>query len=151
MDIASILDQVISHAESTGIFDGGVNGHEPKSSPGNGLTCAVWAQRIGPAPLGSGLAITTGLLILNVRIYTPMLQQPYDAIDPMVIAAVDALITEYSGAFTLGGNVRNVDLLGAYSPGLMAEAGYINQDGKLMRIMTITLPMVINDLWIQAP
>lgn len=150
MDIAGILDGVISHAQATGLFDGGVNGHEPKSSPGNGMTCAVWAQRIGPAPLGSGLSVTTGLLILNVRIYTPMLQQPYDAIDPTVISAVDALFTEYSADFTLGGAVRNVDLLGAYSPGLVAEAGYVNQDGKLMRIMTITLPMVINDLWPQG-
>jgi hypothetical protein len=151
MDIASILDQVISHAEATGIFDAGVNGHEPKSSPGNGMSCAVWAQRISPLPLGSGLSATTGLLTLNVRIYTPMLQQPYDAIDPAVVAAVDALLTEYSANFTLGGNVRNIDLLGAFSPGLMAEAGYVNQDGKLLRIMTITFPIVINDLYPQVP
>jgi hypothetical protein len=151
VDIASILDQVISHAQATGIFDGGVNGHEPKSSPGNGITCAVWAQRVAPLPLASGLAITTGLLTLNVRIYTPMLAQPYDAIDPAVVAAVDTLLAEYSANFTLGGNVRNIDLLGAFSPGLMAEAGYINQDGKLLRIMTITFPIVINDLYPQVP
>jgi hypothetical protein len=151
VDIASILDQVISHAQATGIFDGGVNGHEPKSSPGNGITCAVWAQRVAPLPLASGLAITTGLLTLNVRIYTSMLQQPYDAIDPAVVAAVDTLLAEYSANFTLGGNVRNIDLLGAFSPGLMAEAGYINQDGKLLRIMTITFPIVINDLYPQVP
>lgn len=150
MDIASILDQVISHAEATGLFDGGVNGHEPKSAPGNGMSCAVWAQRVAPLGLASGLSITTGLLTLNVRIYTSMLQQPYDAIDLAVVAAVDELLTEYSGDFTLSGNVRNVDLLGAFSPGLMAEAGYVNQDGKLMRIMTITLPIVINDLWPQS-
>lgn len=150
MDTTGILDAVISHAEALGIFDT-VNGHEPKSVPGNGLSCAVWAQRVGPAPLGSGLSTTSGVLTLNVRIYTPMLAQPYDAIDPAVISAVDALFTEYSGAFTLGGSVRNVDLLGAHSPGLIAEAGYINQDGKLMRIMTITLPLVISDLWVQSP
>ncbi len=54
MDIAGILDGVISHALATGLFDGGVNGHEPKSSPGNGLTCAVWAQRVAPVALASG-------------------------------------------------------------------------------------------------
>ncbi len=68
-----------------------------------------------------------------------------------MVAAVDELLTQYSGDFTLGGQVRDVDLLGAHSPGLMAEAGYINQDGKLMRIMTITLPIVVNDLWVQSP
>jgi hypothetical protein len=149
MDVAGILDQVVSHAEATGLFET-VNGHEPKSAPGNGLTCAVWAQRIAPVALASGLAATTGLVILNVRVYTSMLQQPLDAIDPRLISAVDTLLTAYSGAFTLSAEVRNVDLLGAHSPGLMAEAGYINQDGKLMRIMTLTLPLVVNDLWTQV-
>jgi hypothetical protein len=34
---------------------------------------------------------------------------------------------------------------------LSAQAGYINQDGKLMRVMTIMLPLVVNDAWVQVP
>jgi len=150
MNVSGIVAQVVSHAASTGLFET-VNSHEPKSAPTNGLTCSVWAQRIAPIPAASGLASTTGLVQLTVRLYTSMLQQPYDDIDPEMITAVDTLMTAYSGVFTLGGLVRNVDLLGAHGTPLGAQAGYITQDGKVFRVMDITLPMVINDLWTQVP
>jgi hypothetical protein len=149
MDITGIVNQVVSHAASTGLFER-VNTHEPKNAPGNGLTCAVWADQITPVAAASGLDATTGSVILNVRLYTSMLQQPYDAIDPNLVAAVDTLMSAYSGAFTLNGEVRNVDLLGAHGTQLSARAGYINQDGKVYRVMTIMLPLIINDLWLQA-
>jgi len=54
------------------------------------VSAAVWVQSI--RPYGSGLAITSGVLLLHVRIYTSFLSQPYDAIDPNVLAATSALI-----------------------------------------------------------
>lgn len=146
--LQAILDAVQSHAAKSGQFDR-VAGHEPKNAPGNGLSTAVWVDRLAPLPTGSGLASTSGLLTLNVRVYTNMLSDPPDAIDPNLTAAVDALMTAYSGDFDLGGNVRHVDLLGAYSPGLSAQAGYLEQDGRLYRVMTITVPLVLNDIWTQ--
>ena len=143
-----VLNEVVSHAMKLGLFER-VNGHEPKSAPGNGLSAAVWVDRVGPA--GSGLAATSALLTLQVRLYSPMLQEPQDAIDPNLTAAADALMNAYSGDFELGGNVRNVDLLGQTGPGLSAQAGYIEQDHKLYRVMTITLPLIVNDVWEQVP
>lgn len=149
MDVTGIVNQVVSHALSLGVFET-VNGHEPRSAPGNGLTCAVWADEIGPLPAASGLAEETTLVTMNVRIYTSMFSQPYDDIDPNMMSAVDSLFNAYVGAFTLGGAVRNVDVLGEFGTGLIARAGYINQDGKLLRVMTITLPLVINDAWAEV-
>ena len=146
---SSILDGVLSHALASGLF-ARVNGHEPKSAPGSGLTAAVWVQTIKPYPGGSGLAATSGVVTLTVRLYSPMLAEPADAIDPEIMDAVDVLFTAYSGDFDLGGTVRNVDLEGATGPGLSAQAGYLNQDGKLMRIMDITLPVIVSDLWTQV-
>jgi hypothetical protein len=85
--------------------------------------------------------------VFNCRIYTSMLTEPQDAIDPIVLSAVDLLIGEYSGDFDLGGTVRNVDLLGQFGSPLSARAGYLNQDQKLFRVMTLTIPLAINDLW----
>ena len=79
-----------------------------------------------------------------------ILQHAADAIDPEIMNAVDVLFAAYSGDFDLGGTVRNVDLEGATGPGLSAQAGYLNQDGKLMRIMDITLPVIVSDLWTQV-
>lgn len=150
MDVSGIIAQVVSHAASTGLFET-VNSHEPKSAPTAGVTCAIWAQKIIPIPGASGLNSTTGLVVLTVRMYASMFQQPYDDIDPQMMTAVDTLMTAYSGVFTLGGKVRNVDLLGAYGTALGTQAGYLNQDGKVFRIMDISLPLVINDLWNQVP
>lgn len=148
MDVAGVFDRVQSHALELGLFET-VNTHEPKAAPGQGLRCAIWVQAIGPLPLESGLAATTSRVEFSVRIYQNMLSEPMDAIDPAMLTAVDTLIGAYSGDFTLGGAVREVDCLGAAGAPLSAQAGYINQDGKLFRVMTITLPVVVNDAWTQ--
>jgi len=149
INATGILDSILSHALASGLFER-VNGHEPKSAPGNGLSAAVWLDSIGPV-VSSGLAATSARLAVNVRLYTAMLADPQDAIDPNLIAAVDTLMTACSGDFDLGGNVRNVDLLGQAGTPLSAQAGYLNQDGKLFRVMTILLPLIVNDVWEQVP
>lgn len=149
LNVTALTDKLVSYATAAGLFES-VNGHEPKSAPVNGLSVAVWAQRIVPLPGVSGLASTTALVEFNLRIYQSMLSEPQDAIDPAVLGAVDTLCTAFSGDFDLGGNVRNVDLLGAYSAGLGAQAGYINIDKTIYRTMTLTVPLVVNDLWTQV-
>lgn len=146
---AGILAAVVSHAKATGKFER-VIGHEPKSAPGNGLTCAAWAQPITPVSEASGLAATTVRLELAVRTYLNMLADPQDDIDIRSLEAVDALMAAYSGDFELGGQVRSVDLLGAHGEPLAVTPGYIELDSKLFRAFTITLPLIVNDLWTQA-
>jgi hypothetical protein len=145
----ALTDAIQSHALATGLFER-VNAHEPKSSPGNGLTAAVWAQSVFPVPAASGLTSTTGRIEFNVRIYQNMIAEPQDAIDPAMLAAVDELFALYSGDFTLGGSIRNVDLLGAHGAPMSAQAGYLEVGNGNYRIMTITLPLIVNDLWNQA-
>ena len=147
MNVTALYDAVVTHAEKLGQFEQ-VNTHEPKNAPGNGLQCAVWVQEIGPT--SSGLAVTSARVEFSVRIYSNMLQEPQDLIDPNIFKAVDALLTAYSGDFTLGGTVRSVDLTGMGGNPLRAVAGYLAVDNKMFRIMTVTLPVLINDAWSQA-
>lgn len=150
LDTTTLLNAVVSHALSSGLFER-VNQHEPKSAPGSGVSAAVWVQDIAPVARDSGLAATSGRVELTLRIYTSMLSEPADAIDPNIVGAVDVLMTAYSGDFELGGNIKHVDLLGAHGRALSARAGYLNQDNKLYRIMDLTLPLIINDIWSQSP
>jgi hypothetical protein len=145
LDISTILDRAVSHAMALGVFES-VNTHEPKNSPGNGLTCAVWASTVEPA-MTSGLDSTSVVVTLNVRLYTSMLTQPPDIIDPNLVSALDVLMAAYVGDFTLGGAVRQVDVRGAEGAKLAARAGYLDIDRKLYRVITINLPMIVNDLW----
>ena len=145
---AGILAAVISHAKKLGKAER-VLTHEPKSAPGKGISIAVWVQNL--RPVVSGLDSTTARLELSVRVYTNMLADPQDAIDTALLDVVDTLMGAYSGAFTLGGLVRQVDLLGEHGDPLSADAGYLEQDSKMYRVMVISLPLIVNDVWSQVP
>lgn len=146
-----LVDRLASHAMSTALFDR-VNAHEPKNKPGRGLTCAIWIDRIEPARGRSGLTATDARVVFNVRVYTNMLQNPQDAIDPSVMNAVDLLFEAYSGDFQLGDTSRFIDLLSAtQGHPLFAQSGYINIDNMVYRVMTITVPVIVENAWTQAP
>jgi hypothetical protein len=148
LDAAGLTNAMASHAATLGLFDA-VNLHEPKNAPGNQLTCAIWVQDMVPA--SSGLASTSFRVTFNVRIYSSMLQEPQDAIDPTMLAAVDLLLSDYIGSFTLGGLLREVDVRGIDGNPLRVDAGYLGQDGKMYRVLTISVPCVINDLYAEVP
>lgn len=148
--IEGIVDAIVSHALATGYFVS-VNGHEPKSTPTTEMTYAAWLQRIRPIPARSGLNRTSGLVVYNTRIYLGMVTEPQDYIDPRMTKATSALMAAYSGAFTFGGLISNVDLLGAHGFPLESMAGYITLGTTKFRVMTITVPCVVNDLFTQAP
>lgn len=150
MNTSGIFNALVSHGMASGLFER-VNQHEPKNAPGNGLTMAVWLDRIDPAIGTSGLNSTTGLLLFSVRVYSNMVAEPQDDIDPALLNAVDALFSAYSGDFELGGTIRNVDLLGQFSSPLRAEFGYVTIDNRMYRVGTIAVPLVVNDLWSQSP
>ena len=147
--VNALISGVVSIAMETGAFRS-VNSHEPKSAPGSGLRCAIWVQDVEPIAEASGLASTSGYVILNARIYGNLLQKPEDDIDPRLTAAGPVLIGAYSGEFTLGGLVRNIDLLGEYGQKLGGRMGYLDIASTVYRIFTITVPCVVNDMWTQT-
>jgi hypothetical protein len=151
LDILAITDAIVTPLLASGEF-ARVNQHEPKTAPGSGVTAAVWFTGIWPFAGDSGLSITSAVVVYNIRLYTSMLAEPQDAIDPEMQRVASTVITLFSADFELGGSVRNVDIFGEGAHGeLSAQSGYINQDGRLLRIIDITLPLVINDVWPQTP
>lgn len=147
-DAAPLIAVIASHASESGLFNN-VLSHELISPPTNGLTAAVWVQRIDPLPTASGLSSTTGRLLFNVRLYYNS-SQGSDSLEAEMINAATALMGAYSGDFEFGGLIRDIDLLGQYGEGLTAEAGYIEFSDSLVRVMTLTVPLVVNDLWEQV-
>lgn len=147
--VLDLLDKVTSKMETLGIFED-VTQHEPKSPPVNGITAAVWVQSIAPVGRASGLSATSGIVLLYVRVYTNFLQMPLDGIDPDILTATTTVMSAFSGGFSLGGSVRAIDLLGMYGQGMSAQAGYADLNKTMYRIMTVTLPVIINDLWTQV-
>jgi hypothetical protein len=148
--VVSLVSRLESIAMATAVFRT-VNTHEPKSAPGAGLRLAIWVQSIEPIALASGLASTSGYVVCSARIYGNMLAKPEDEIDPRIMTAMTTLMGAYTADFTLGGTIKNLDLLGMYGQKLGAQAGYVAIDQHLYRQMTLTVPCVISDLWSQTP
>jgi hypothetical protein len=144
-----VIDKVVSYAMASGRFDN-VNQHEPKNAP-TGVSCSIWVQTLTPA-VRSGLSATSGVLILSVRIYMSFVQQPFDMIDPQITAAIADLMGALSGDFDFGqeANVRMVDLLGANGTKMTAQAGYVEIDRQVFRVMTLSVPIVVNDMFDQS-
>lgn len=146
-----ILTAIVDHALVTGLFET-VNRHETVSPPGHGLHAEVWRETTEPASRASGLVATSVRLVFTLRIKTSAIAEPRDEIDPMMDDAVDALMNAYTGDFTLGGLVRNVDLLGAHGIPLRSRAGYLppgSAGEAQQRVVDITIPVIKNDVWNQ--
>ena len=149
-----VLQAVTDHAAALGVFDR-VGRHEPKSAPGNGLTAAVWVQRISPVP-SSGLTSSTIRLVVQARIYTAMSREPQDDIDPVASDAALAWVSALTGDLKLAGPAggagvaRSIDVRGIHGVPLEAQAGYVEQDSRLFRVYTLTIPVLINDVWEEA-
>lgn len=149
--ITDLTSAIVTDAETLGVFET-VNIHEPKNAPGPGLRCSVWVDGIKPVRT-SGLDATSGLVTFFIRIYNSMLAEPQDDIDSNILSAACSLMESYSGDFTFDtvttAEIRDIDLLGAYSEGLSAQAGYMEISGKMYRVIVITLPVVVDNLWPQ--
>ena len=145
--VTSLFSAMLSEAAQLSIFDRKPIAHEPKSAPGAGMSFALWWGRIAPYPRGSGMAAVSGVVTFNGRIYKSFLAKPEDGIDPDLLTATCTLIAAYSGGFTLGETVRNIDLLGESGQALNAVPGYIEHDSKFFRVAEITMPVIISDMW----
>lgn len=144
-----LIDAVVTHASASGKFER-VNKHEPKNYPGSGLTCAVFVSKIRPHMGNTGLKKTSAMIRLCARMYSNMLQEPQDSIDPDLTAAAFELFRRLTLDFTLGGLCQSIDLLGRSGFTLEAESGYIEIDKVLCRAIDMFIPIILNDTWQQG-
>lgn len=149
VDVTTALRRLLDHAKVLGVFEV-ARLTEFKSAPPNALCFALWCQRLGSSPVGSGLGSTNALLRTTARIYFPMTHRPEDEIDLRVFGAADGYLGRINGDFTLGGAVRDVDLLGEVGDVPTWEGGYANIDNKLFRIADLNMNVIFNDSWTQT-
>jgi hypothetical protein len=147
--INGVYGSAVSAAKKLSAFEAVIQ-HEPKSKPVNPRTVALWTDHIVPVAGVSGLASTAGRLGLRARIYKNFLSKPEDKIDPELLWLTGLLFGAYSGGFTFGGTVMEVDLLGAHGESLSARFGYIHHDDTMFRVSECNIPVIITDLWTQG-
>lgn len=143
-------DVLISHLAASGHFDGGIQTFEPKEPPTGRFHAAVFLTSIFPAEGMSGLASTTYSYVYTIRIFRDMLADPTGIIDPELNTLADKLLDDFNGDFTLGGNIRQIDVLGEAGTPLSAITGHITVAQKAYRTIDFTVPLIINDAASQA-
>lgn len=149
IDPGAVLTALLDHALATGLFEVAMIG-EFISAPPSGLCFAVWADNLGSAP-GGGLSTTNAVLALTARIYFPALHNPRSEIEIHVTRAASAYLGRLNGAFTLGGQARNVDILGELGDPLLWNFGHATIDSKPSRIADLPIRVIFNDTWEQVP
>lgn len=150
LDTGAILAALRSEAQRLGKFDK-VRGHESKNAPGRDLSLDQWVRSCRPAPAASGLAASSAVLVVDLRIYRTMLAKPEDQIDPDVCAAADAIIGGVAANFTLDGLIRNVDIHNAHGGGFLGWVmGYLTIGQNSYRAAVVTVPMIVSDAWPQV-
>lgn len=148
LKVVTILDALYSHAARSGLFKQ-VLKHEPKSAP-RSTTYSVFLDQIVPFRERSGLDSVSALELFIGRIYLDFLQQPEDNIDRDMLMAVDALMTNYIGDLDFGDADVELDVLGQYTNGVLSKAGYIKHDNTMFRVIDISLPVIVNDVWTET-
>lgn len=150
LDVTRYLDAMTSHAARLGPFER-LQTHEPLTGPTGGITGAVWVTDLDTVPQLSGLSSTAVRMGFTFRLYQPVLSEPQDLIDAHMYDVVSLLLAAYNQDFTLGGLLHMIDLLGAYGPALSVRSGYVReQDGRLLRAMSIYVPAIISDAFNQG-
>lgn len=156
--IEAIYSALQSHAMTTGIFDR-VNDHEARNPTGRGLYYSVIMGPITPIR-SSGLNSTSGRVEFTGRAGIPGMELPAHSVDPQILYASLQMMAAYAGDFQLSvlaaqgltGLVRMIDLRGAYGTSLEMTPGWLlREDGGKDRVADITIPVIMNDLFAEAP
>ena len=150
LNTPAVITAAIDHLQQTGLFET-VQDHESTSASAGGMFADVWIDKIGPVPEQSGLAVSSALLTLTIRIYLNATPPASGSLEQTIAGAADALLIAYNGAFDFDGTVSWVDLLGQAGTALSATGGYVTLGDIFYRCMTITVPCVIDDVWPQSP
>lgn len=146
---AGILRALLTHAKVLGVFDA-ARIVEPKVAPPPKLCFWVWTNTLGAAGSGSGLASTAADFQVFARITHPAISKPEDAAELAIVGAADSYLGRLCGDLTLGGLVRNIDVLGEQNEPIIWRFGYLTVGDTQYRIADLTVPCLINDAWTQA-
>jgi hypothetical protein len=152
--IAALYSAILDKARAAKLFPGGVTGAEPDNPPGQGPAVALILGPLTPLPRASGLAETSCRLEFTVRITLPRSKKTPEEVDRALLYASVVLINAFSGDFALtnvpDNLVRNIDLLGAYGPGVGMRPGWLDEGEVKYRVAEITLGIILNDTFAQG-
>lgn len=158
LDVTNLASWLRVRTDAAAVLSAPVTLFEPKKFPGDGLIGAAWLGNLRVVPGRSSLTATAAALDWNVRLYRNALGSAADAdaIDPAMLTAQVAIIGSYHSDLEItdgGGNVIGIfDPIGGSSGGapLTSISGYIEIEKRIVRVLTSTVSVIVDDAWTQV-
>lgn len=147
LDLAATTNAIRTAASKTALD--AILMHEPKAAPNSGITLACWFQRLIPSQRNSGIDVTSVAAVWSLRLHKNMLSEPQDEIDADLLLAAGNLYAALHADLDLGATVESIDVLGIEGTRMVMDAGYVDIGNTKYRCMTITLPVILADVWTQ--
>lgn len=124
--------------------------HDPTNAPGKGITACLVAATGDTGP-PTGLDRSALRLVWTVRFLMPP-GAPLGGVDPKLMGKAGGLVGRLAADLTLGGLVRAITLRGeGGSPRVEWRFGWVEIGGTLYRLLDVNVPLIINDLFPEAP
>lgn len=150
LDASAVLSALQSVCQGLGSIEQSIAG-QGQNPPTAGVGATIWAMPGRTVARRSGLASVSVELVFNIRLTLSMSTQPPETVEGTLLGAFSDLCNALAGGFTLNGQVEQVDLLGAYGEPLKWDPGYVQYDGVTYRCITVPVPVVLDDVWSDAP
>lgn len=144
----AIQKALASHVKALGRIER-VQEFDPTNAPGKGITACLVAATGDPRP-PTGLDRSALRLVWTVRFLMPP-GAPLGSVDPLLMGKAGNLITRLAADLTLGGLVRVIDLRGMSGTSVEWRFGWVTIDQTLYRLLDVTVPLIINDVFPEAP
>jgi hypothetical protein len=144
-----VMDAQASLVASLGVVKRNLS-YEPKGSPGDGLTAATWVDEVRPHVKASGLAVGSVVVVTVTRFMTNFKGSPTGEIDPTLVDAADLMIEALHGNFDLARDGCWVDLGGESGAMWSVKAGYVELDNSVYRIVDVSVPYILTDIYPMA-
>lgn len=153
-DYGQLLTDITDYCGRTGLFDS-VQAFELDGNIGQ-FVAAVFPAGPAMEPVEglSGVNVTSLRVTFVIRLYLAVSQQTPDVVDPKMMHATSTLMQRFSEGFTFTETIYAVDILGEQGVKLTAHAGYMKvgspEGTSLYRIMDITVPLLLANVWQQV-
>ena len=138
---------VLSHLKTQGKVKRAQIG-EPKSPPLDELTAAILMDGIRtPSTVLDAPVLVYDLV---VRVYRNFLDDGTQT-ELEVARTVGEIMEAFHADFSLGGNIRAVDVAGTYGRGMDVTWGHLDFGNTVFRIADISVPLIVDPAAVFAP